>query len=239
MQTRSILVIEDDQDILMLIVFHLRKAGYTTMECKTGTSALPMIRQHRPALIVLDRMLPGITGERIVASLRKEADIANTPVLMLTALGSESDEITGLEAGADDYMAKPFSPKLLVARVKTLLRRPVGQVANQQKNTPDIIEFKHVILDKSTHILHLPKRLQIQLTGKESLLMELLLLSRSQLATRPNILQHVYGHEPPSSRALDVLIVGLRKKLSEAKIAIQSLRGVGYQLQVLDCEDEI
>lgn len=223
----TILVVDDEEDILELVRYNLASEGYTVMTAETGEQAIDIARKEPPALVVLDLMLPGIDGIRVAALLREDERTHDVPILMLTARSGESDEVLGLEAGADDYVSKPFSPKVLKARVKAILRRS----ERGEEGEDAIVDAGDLRID--------PGRRKVWVRGEEIVLsftefQILLILSRRPgwVFTRSRIVDAVRGDNyPVTDRSVDVQIVGLRKKLGDLGSHIETVRGVGYRFK--------
>ncbi len=227
MAIRRILVIEDEDDILELVTFHLKKDGYDVVGVTSGEDGVRLARVSPPDLVVLDRMLPGMDGLEVCRLFKQEAATRQVPIVMLTAKSEESDIITGLELGADDYVTKPFSPKVLLARVRAVMRR-------QAPPSPDelaVFRIRNLRID--------PGRYQVSIDGApvELTLTEfriLLLLARRPgwVYNRYQIVDAVRGEDVAvTERSVDVHIVGLRRKLGAAGRYIETVRGVGYRFK--------
>ena len=218
-----ILVIEDEEDILELITYNLRKEGYDVSGTSSGEGGLEKVREINPHLVVLDLMLPGIDGFEVCRNLKSDQKSDNIPIIMLTAKGEEADIVTGLESGADDYITKPFSPRVLLARIKAVLRR------HQQKKDHEVISFRELSIDSGRHEVRINGRL-VQLTVTEFRILRYLLSTPGRVFTRDQIVHAVHEHDfAVSARAVDVQIVALRKKLGQKDI-IETIRGIGYRL---------
>jgi len=220
----KILVVDDEPDALEVLGFKLKEAGYTPIFAKDGARAITSARDERPALIVLDLMLPEIDGLEVCKILRRDASTAMIPILMLTARAAEMDRVLGLELGADDYVTKPFSPRELVLRIKKLLARakaadePVAQ-----------IRFGDLEIDVPRHQVIVGGE-AITLTATEFKLLEILARRRGRVQTRERLLQDVWGYENPiDSRTVDTHMRRLREKLGEAAHYLETIRGVGYR----------
>lgn len=226
MSASKILVIEDDSDIRELIAFHLSREGFAVSEAGDGVQGLQLAKSGRYDLILLDLMLPGISGLEICRALRNDPSHIDTPIIMVTAKGSESDVVAGLELGADDYVVKPFSPKLLVARVKAVLRR--RQAAHP--SSEDIIKIADLEIHAGRHEVRVSHKL-VDLTLTEFQILRLLASKPGWVFTRYQIVDNVKGDDyPVTDRSVDVQIVGLRKKLGSSGQLIETVRGVGYRL---------
>lgn len=227
MNKTRILVAEDEKDILDLIHFNLFKENFEVDLASDGQQALDRVEQSVPDLAVLDIMMPGLDGITLCEKLRSSEKYANLGIILLTAKGTEEDIVRGLEAGADDYITKPFSPKVLVARVNALLRRKDKkhtQATAQIKvhNMSIDVERRQFLLDSN----------EIELTYTEFQLLILLSSNPGVVYTRSQIVDTIRGENHAiTDRSVDVQVVGLRKKLGESGQLIQTVRGVGYRLK--------
>lgn len=227
MNTETILLVDDEEDILELLRYNLTAEGYRVLCAESGESALEIAGTQKPDLIVLDLMLPGIDGLDVARLLKKDKKTQDIPIIMLTAKGAEADVVTGLEMGADDYVAKPFSPKVLNARVKAVLRR--NEKASGTKG--EGVQAGEINID--------PGRRRVSILGNDTDLsfteFEILsFLSRRPgwVFTRSQIVDAVRGSDyPVTDRSVDVQIVGLRKKLGQCGHYIETVRGVGYRFR--------
>ena len=225
MPTR-VLVIEDDKDIADLVAHYLGKAGFTTETIASGRDALKAIIDRPPELVVLDLMLPQLDGLEICRAVRSNARTAAVPIIMLTARGDESDRIVGLELGADDYIAKPFSPNELVARARALLRR--AQRTSVSRGAA--ISYGSIAVDPDTHTISSDGR-PVMLTAKEYLLLEYLLQHRGRVLSRDVLLTDVWGYRyTGGSRTVDVHVRRLREKLPPLGEALVTVKQFGYKL---------
>jgi two-component system phosphate regulon response regulator PhoB len=221
-----ILVVDDEPDIVALVVYHLAKAGYKVSSASTGTDALALAKRDRPSLIVLDLMLPGMSGFDVLAKLREDATTAGIAVLMLTARKEEPDRIRGLELGADDYLTKPFSPQELVLRVGAILRRLAG--AGEQT---DLIQAGPIRIDRSAHIVTVNSH-EVELTPTEYKLLLTLAERKGRVQARTHLLETVWDAAPDiQTRTVDMHIQRLRTKLHPAGDLIETVRGFGYRLK--------
>jgi two-component system alkaline phosphatase synthesis response regulator PhoP len=219
-----VLVVEDDKDIAALIVRYLRKAGFAAETLDTGTDVLQAVRQNPPELVILDLMLPGLSGLQICRALRAESRTAAIPIIMLTARGEEADRILGLELGADDYVTKPFSPNELVARARALLRR----VAPPQTVEP--LRYGPIVLDAARHTVSAAHQ-QVRLTAKEFLLLQYLMQRPGRVVARDVLLSDVWGYDyPGETRTVDVHVRRLRDKLPYLVHALVTVQQFGYKL---------
>jgi len=221
-----VLVVEDDPDIAELVVRYLDKAGYSTTRVSSGRDALDSVRTKPPDLMVLDLMLPHIDGLEVCRLLRANDKTAVIPIIMLTARADESERIVGLEIGADDYLAKPFSPNELVARVKALLRR--AHRATPERGHP--LTYGDIVVDTEKHTVALEGR-DVTLTAKEFLLLEYLMRHRGRVLSRDHLLEHVWGYRyTGGTRTVDVHVRRLREKLPVLTDALATVKQFGYKL---------
>jgi DNA-binding response OmpR family regulator len=225
MSTR-VLVVEDDPDIAELVARYLEKAGYAVERVSSGRDALDAVRARVPDLIVLDVMLPHVDGLEVCRLLRANEHTASIPIIMLTARAEESERIVGLEMGADDYLAKPFSPNELVARVRALLRR--AQRHDAPPGRP--LSLGTISVDPDRHTVLLDGR-EITLTAKEFLLLEYLLQHRDRVLSRDVLLEQVWGYRyTGGTRTVDVHVRRLREKLPPLTDALVTVKQFGYKL---------
>lgn len=210
------------------VQYNLRKEMYETVTAADGPRAIQAARQHRPDLILLDLMLPGVDGLEVCRVLKSGRDTDRIPIIMLTAKGEEADVVTGLEIGADDYVAKPFSMRLLLARIKAVLRR-AGVVEDAKPST--LIKLQGVEIDDERHQVLLGGE-HVPLTLTEYKLLRFLAAHPGRVFTRTQILNNIQDeHVLVIDRAIDVHVAALRKKLGEAGKLIETVRGVGYRFR--------
>ncbi len=227
MPKEHILVVDDEEDILELIRFNLSREGYDVICATSGEKAIELARRDIPDLIVLDLMLPGMDGLEVAKVLKNNAETKGIPIVMLTAKGEEADIVTGLELGADDYITKPFSPRIVVARLRAVLRR---KGMEQPEDTPvlrihdlEIIPGRREVLVKGT---------PVELTFTEFGILNYLARRPGWVFTRSQIVDAVRGQDYfVTDRSVDVQMVGLRKKLGPAGKYIETVRGVGYRFK--------
>lgn len=225
----KVLVIEDDRDIQELLEYNLVKEGFLVQLASTGEEGLKLAKQKMPALILLDLMLPGVDGLDVCRQLKQDRATAKVPVVMLTAKGEEADIVSGLELGAADYITKPFSPKVLAARLRAVLRRRSGEEPEPQAAVP--IKVRDLTVDPSRHEV-LVKDRKVDLTVTEFRLLQFLASKPGWVFTRYQIVDGVKGEDySVTDRAVDVQVVGLRKKLGSAGKYIETVRGVGYRFK--------
>jgi DNA-binding response OmpR family regulator len=227
MAKETILVVEDEEDIRELLKYNLEKEGYQVFGAATGEEALRAVRDRRPDLILLDLMLPGLDGLEVCRQIRSEAQTRHLPIIMLTAKGEEADIVTGLELGADDYIAKPFSPRVLLARLRAALRRRSQPLPLE--TAP--LKTDELVIHPGRHEVLL-KGQPIQLTVTEFRLLHLLVRKPGWVFTRSQIVNNIHGEDyPVSDRSIDVQIVSLRKKLGACGSQIETIRGIGYRFK--------
>ncbi|MBC8372192.1 MAG: response regulator transcription factor [Planctomycetes bacterium] len=219
-------MVEDEADMAELIAMRLRREHYEITVCNDGLDALDTILTDPPDLIVLDLMLPGISGTEIAARLRANPKTARVPIIMLTALAEESDIVVGLHVGADDYMTKPFSMSVLVARISALLRR--AEV--QQADWADTLSAGPIEIDLSRHLVRVDGQ-DITLTLTEFRLLAAIVGASGRVLQRDRLIDSAMGADTiVTNRTIDVHMTALRKKLGDARKYIQTVRGVGYRL---------
>jgi two-component system phosphate regulon response regulator PhoB len=225
MAHETILVIEDEEDILELIRYNLDREGYQVVCAESGEKGLEIARRQRPDLLLLDLMLPGLDGLEVCKRLKTDGAVANLPIVMVTARGEEADVVTGLELGAEDYVTKPFNPRVLIARIRAVLRRrreiPVDDDAVIRTHGIEIHPGRHVVsVDGAA----------IDLTATEFKILHFLAKRPGWVFTRYQIVDGIRGpNYPVTERSIDVQIVALRRKLGERGAAIETVRGVGYR----------
>ena len=227
MAKENILVVDDEEDILELIRFNLVREGYKVLTAPSGEEALSIAQSEMPSLMVLDLMLPGIDGLEVTRVLKNDSKTKDIPIVMLTAKGEEADIVTGLELGADDYITKPFSPRVLVARVRAVLRR---QLKEYREETP-VLRIHDMVIHPGRHEVLINGK-PVQLTLTEFGILEYLARRPGWVFTRSQIVDAVKGEDYyVTDRSVDVQIVGLRKKLGPAGSYIETVRGVGYRFK--------
>jgi two-component system phosphate regulon response regulator PhoB len=228
MARERLLIIEDDEDIQELLRYNLAKEGYQVTKAVSGEEGLKAARAKSPDLILLDLMLPGIDGLEVCKLLKKDPKTESIPVVMLTAKGEEADVVAGLELGAEDYVPKPFSPKVLIARLRTVLRR---KHQDSGEKLPEDVKIHDLVIQIGRHeVLYKGKVLDLTLT--EFRLLQFLASKPGWVFTRYQIVDGVRGEEyPVTERSVDVQIVGLRRKLGPAGKYIETVRGVGYRFK--------
>lgn len=225
---RKILVVDDEKDIVDLVAYNLGRSGYETLTAFNGNQALEIARKNAPDLIILDLMLPGLDGMEVARRLKAEAATAAIPIVMLTAKGEETDVVVGLTLGADDYVTKPFSMKVLLARVGSVLRRteagpvaPEGGLLKAGPLTIDTLKHEVAVNDEA-----------VKLTLTEFKLLSALVIARGRVLTRDQLMDKAMGTDVfVTDRAIDVHITAIRKKLGSASWLVHTVRGVGYRLR--------
>jgi two-component system phosphate regulon response regulator PhoB len=226
MAKENILIVDDEEDVLELVRYNLDKNGYCVETATTGEEALTKARAKLPDLVILDLMLPGIDGLEVCKKLKSDTKTQHIPVIMLTAKGEEADIVTGLELGADDYVTKPFSPKVLIARVRRILHRTV---ARDLEKAP--VKIHELSIDPARRQV-LIKNKPVDLTFTEFNILYALAKRPGLVFTRYQIVDALHGDDYlVTDRAVDVQIVGLRKKLGSCSKYIETVRGVGYRFK--------
>jgi two-component system alkaline phosphatase synthesis response regulator PhoP len=227
MAKQKILAVDDEEDILELLRFNLTKEGFAVVCATSGEEALKSALSNRPDLILLDLLLPGMDGLEVARRLKHDASTKEIPVIMVTAKGEEADIVTGLEVGAEDYIPKPFSRKVLIARVRAVLRRKASAPADDQ----EVLSVHDLTIHPGRREV-LVKGKPIPLTFTEFGILNFLARRPGWVFTRSQIVDAVKGDEYfVTDRAVDVQIVGLRKKLGSASKIIETVRGVGYRFK--------
>ncbi len=227
MAKEKILVVDDEEDILELLRYNLLREGYNVSCAASGEEALRLAQSEIPDLLVQDLMLPGIDGLEVTKILKNDSRTKDIPIVMLTAKGEEADIVTGLELGADDYITKPFSPRVLVARVRAVLRRKVKEY---KEETP-VLRIHDIVINPGRHEVLVNDK-PVQLTLTEFGILNYLARRPGWVFTRSQIMDAVKGEDYfVTDRSVDVQIVGLRKKLCNAGKFIETVRGVGYRFK--------
>ena len=222
---QHILVVDDEEDLLELVRYNLIKEGYRVTCVASGEDALKASQKFHPDLILLDLMLPAVDGLEVCRRLKSDSKTRHIPIVMLTAKGEESDTIAGLEKGADDYISKPFSPRVLTARVKAILRRKAAERATELETTIDVHELS---IHPGRHEATLAGE-PADLTYTEFALLQFLAKRPGWAYTRTQIVDAVKGEDyPVTERSVDVQVAGLRKKLGDFGSYIETVRGVGF-----------
>jgi two-component system phosphate regulon response regulator PhoB len=228
MAGERILVVDDERDIVELIRFNLVREGFEVHTVGTGEAALAQANRIKPHIVVLDLMLPGLDGTEVCRRLRQDEATRELPVIMLTARTEDVDIVKGLEVGADDYVTKPFSPRVLIARIRAILRRGAAGSAGDEG---EVVEIHGIRIDVSRHEVSVADT-QIDLSATEFAILLFLARNPGWVFSRNKIIDTVKGKDyPVTERSVDVQILGLRKKLGTRGSLIQTVRGVGYRLQ--------
>lgn len=229
MNRETILLVEDEHDIQDLLKFHLEREHFTVDTADSGEDAIGNLKNSRPDLILLDLMLPGIDGVEVCRRLKANPDTRDIPIIMLTAKDSEADIIAGLEMGAGDYITKPFSPRILIARIHAVLRRPETLPASE--NAEEAIHLGPLTIDPDRHKVEI-KNKEVPLTCTEFRILHLLAESPGRAFTRQQIVDQVRGESyAVTERIVDVQMVSLRKKLGHLGDWIETVRGIGYRFK--------
>ncbi len=233
---KTILAIEDDPDIVELLRFNLERESYRVRSAVTGTEGLRKLREEPPDLLILDLMLPEMSGFEVCRTVRADPRLANLPVIMLTARGEEADVIAGIELGADDYVRKPFSPRELTARVGALLRRAARSVRAVEEGSHETLRAGDLVIDPTSHRVHRNGR-DLPVTHLEFRLVHYLASHPRQVLSRQEILNRVWGRERYiTQRSVDVYIRRLRQKLDPpgGPSLLSTVRGAGYRFEPPD-----
>ncbi|MDO5581697.1 MAG: response regulator transcription factor [Planctomycetia bacterium] len=227
MSDERILIVEDEQAIGDLIVYHLNREGYhQTLHVLTGEEALREVNSFHPNLILLDLMLPGMSGMDVCRRLKSDPSAASIPIIFLTAKSEESDIVVGLEMGADDYITKPFSNRLLIARMRSLLRRAAQTSPDESESFVKAGPIQMNLLSRQVRIDGNP----VEFTVSEFNLLHLLVSNKDRVFTRNQLVMELRGDDyPVTERAMDVLVLGVRRKLKDHSVMIETIRGVGYR----------
>ncbi len=224
----KVLIIEDDKDIAELVAYNLQMEKIPSESCATGADGLAKARRNPPNLVILDLMLPDIGGLEVCKALKGDPKTAKIPVLILTAKGEEVDRIVGFEVGADDYLAKPFSPRELVLRVKAILRRIREKEAISKAES---LSFGLLKVDPAKFQTKVGDK-EVRLTAIEFKLLKYLMTNKGRVATRDMLLDQVWGYEAAlTTRTVDTHIKRLREKLGKAGDYIETIRGIGYRFK--------
>jgi two-component system phosphate regulon response regulator PhoB len=233
MARKRIILVEDERDMADLVAGRLRKEGYKVDVATDGTAGWEGIRCDPPDLAILDIMLPGISGTEIARRMREDPRVATVPILMLTARSEESDIVVGLKFGADDYVTKPFSMSVLVARIDALLRR-----AATSRPTGGAIKVGALLIDQDRHVVEVDGK-ALALTLTEFKLLTALAAAKGRVLNRNQLMDQAMGLDAVvTDRTIDVHMTALRRKLGKARGCIRTVRGVGYRLEVEATGDE-
>jgi len=227
MAKEKILVVDDEEDILEMVKYNLSREGYQVDAVTTGEAAVAKAHKIQPHLIILDLMLPGLDGFEVCKLLKNDPKTSHIAIVMLTAKGEDSDIVAGLELGAEDYITKPFSPRVLIARVRAILRR--GK--KDERKEKQLINIQGLMIDPSRHLVTVHGK-PVEVTATEFNILLFLSSHSGWVYTRNQIISSVKGDDyPVTDRSIDVQIVGLRKKLGEVGKQIETVRGVGYRFK--------
>lgn len=222
----KVLVVDDEQDILNLVEYNLKRAGFQTILAKDGPEAIEAAKTHRPDLVLLDIMLPDMEGTEVLRRLKSTETTASIPIIMLTAKGEEIDKIVGLELGAEDYITKPFSPRELILRVKAVLKRTAAAPEAGRS-----LSFKELSMDVSRHRITVSGE-PVELSSTEFNLLYELMQAKGRVLTRDDILDRAWGLDCyVTPRTVDTHVRRLRSKLGVAGDYIETVRGVGYRFK--------
>jgi two-component system phosphate regulon response regulator PhoB len=231
MARETVLVVDDEEDILELVRYNLEKEGYSVVGVTTGEDALAATRMKMPDVLVLDLMLPGVDGLEVCRRLKSDPTTKQIPIIMLTAKGSEADIVTGLELGAADYVTKPFSPRVLTARLKAVLRRET-----EASEDDTAVRVRELVIHPGRHQV-LVRETPVELTATEFRILLFLARRPGWVFTRQQIVDAAQGDDVyvndryVTDRSVDVHMVSLRRKLGSAGASIETVRGVGYRLK--------
>ncbi len=219
----TILIVDDEEDLRRLVDFNLKAAGYKTLLAETGAEALRVIERQKPDLVILDLMLPDISGTDICRRLKLQPETRNIPVLILSARGDEIDRVVGFEIGADDYVVKPFSTRELILRIKAILKRSGGS------EEPNELRLGSLRIDRGRHRVWLHDA-ELNLTALEFKLLTTFVARRGRVQTRERLLDDVWGIDAGvTTRTVDTHVKRLREKLGSASRMLETVRGVGYR----------
>ncbi|QOV91951.1 response regulator [Humisphaera borealis] len=233
---KRILVVDDEKDLVEMIAYNLRRNGYDALVAETGTDAIDIAMRETPDLIILDLMLPGIDGTEVARRLKGDSRTQFIPIIMLTAKAEETDVVVGLTLGADDYVTKPFSMKILLARLTTVLRRVEQGTGSTPMESGGMLKAGPLTIDTAKHEVLIDNE-PVRLTLTEFRLLTALVAARGRVLTRDQLMDKAMGTDVfVTDRAIDVHITAIRKKLGESQWLIHTVRGVGYRLQ--ETQDE-
>lgn len=226
---KKILVVDDEQDIVDLISYNLSKEGYKVFTASNGTQAVEVATTVRPDLVILDIMMPGMDGFEVCRSLRQDTSLATTAIMFLTAKSSEIDQILGLELGADDYIQKPISPRVLLARVKTIIRRGQEKVRTETIAAPEILRLGALEVNRQNYTVRVDGK-EIFFPKKEFELLAFLASNRGKVFSREALLRRIWGESVyVIDRTVDVHVSKVREKLGTYGAWIETVKGVGYR----------
>lgn len=240
MTKQKILIVDDEEDIREIISFNLAKDGYETITASNGEEALELIDTEKPDLVILDVMLPGIDGNMVCMQVKNNLDSKNTPILMLSAKSDETDQVVGLKMGADDYLTKPFSVKVLSAKVSAVLRRVTAiedakktETVDTDKDEQPTVEYANLVMNPNDFTAKLGLK-TLKLTAVEYKILYFLIKKPGRVYSREKILEKVRGDDVIiTGRTVDVHILSLRRKLDDYSDIIETVRGIGYKAKEL------
>jgi two-component system, OmpR family, alkaline phosphatase synthesis response regulator PhoP len=225
-----LLVVEDEKDLRELLQYNLTREGFHVATTERGEQALKLVQDEPPDLILLDLMLPGMDGLELCRALKADAKTAGIPIVIVTAKGEETDIVIGLEMGADDYITKPISPRVLMARVKAVLRRPAPE-GDAEDGAPPPLRFERLAIFPDRHEVRIDDR-PVELTATEFRLLHLMARRPGRVFTRQQIIDRLHdGFAAVTDRSVDVQVVTLRRKLGPLAEMLQTVRGVGYRFR--------
>ncbi len=227
MEKPIVLVVDDEEDLVELVRYNLEQTGYEVRTAFSGLEAVQAVAENPPNLIVLDLMMPGVDGLQVCKQIRASEKTSQIPILMLTAKGEDQDVVHGLESGADDYVTKPFSVNVLLARVSALLRRAERSMPEQD----EALKIDRITLFPRKHEVRIDNK-PVQMTAAEFKALHFLARRRGWVFTRQQIVEAVHGSDyVVTDRSVDVLMVGLRKRLGKCSSYVETVRGVGYRMK--------
>lgn len=231
---RLILIVDDEPDLTELLAYNIRRAGYDVLIAGNGVDALRLVDEHRPDLVLLDIMMPELDGKEVARKIRRSPTTPDVPIIMLTARGEETDELAGLALGADDYVTKPFSMQVLLARIEAVLRRVAGV---QTEQGGERLQHGSLIVDTGTHQATLHAK-PLELTVTEFKLLTALIAADGKVLTRPALISRAMGPGVTvTERTIDVHVTSIRKKLGPLAPMVKTVRGVGYRLESFESAD--
>lgn len=231
MSEQSILIVDDEQDILDLISYNLSKEGFKVHTAINGLEAVEMARNVRPDLVILDIMMPGMDGYEVCRTLRKHAETSAAAIMFLTAKSGEIDQVLGLELGADDYIQKPISPRVLIARVKTILRRGMERVRTETVVAPEVLRIGAIEINRQNYTVTIDGKERF-FPKKEFELLAFLVTNEGKVFNREVLLRRIWGESVyVVDRTVDVHVSKIREKLGNYASFIETVKGVGYRFR--------
>jgi two-component system alkaline phosphatase synthesis response regulator PhoP len=226
---KTILVVDDEQDIVDLISYNLSKEGYEVATASNGTDAVELAQRMRPDLVILDIMMPGLDGFEVCRTLRQDPSMQSTAIVFLTAKAGEIDQILGLELGADDYIQKPISPRVLLARVKTIFRRGSDRVRTETVAAPEVLRIGTIEVNRQNYTVKIDGK-ETFFPKKEFELLAFLASNRGKVFSREALLRRIWGESVyVIDRTVDVHVSKVREKLGKHGNRIETVKGVGYR----------